>query len=298
MAAPVPPVAPVLEPMAPPIVKVEATDAKVEPVARPVPADVEVPPVVGKPAAKTIDDIDLLSELNLGIEELIRIEPKPIAGGQAKVAVAAPMPPAASSPVVTPPVAPAAVVAPPAASSPVVAPPVAPAAVVAPPVAPAAVVAPPVAPATVVAPPAAPSFVVAPPAAPSTIVTSSAAPAPVIADVPVEPKKKKAPVAPPVAPPVSAPEGIDRLEFLFEEAMFAEPGKATPPVPPAVMASEGPSAAPVLGPAVEPTLDTADAPPVLPADEPAPAAPRRQPVDELEEEMARLLAEISGQPKR
>jgi hypothetical protein len=54
----------------------------------------------------------------------------------------------------------------------------------------------------------------------------------------------------------------------------------------------------VLGPAVEPTLDTAEAPPVLPADEPAPAAPRRQPVDELEEEMARLLAEISGQPKR
>ena len=250
--APVPPVPPVVEPVAAPVVMDVAPEAEVAPVAnppKPAPAEVALPPAAVKPAAKTIDDIDLLSELSLGIEELIRIEPKPVASAPAKAA--APMPPT------VPPV--------------------------------------------VVAPPAAPSASVAPSAAPSTLVAPSAAPAPVVTDevaAPVEPKKKV-----PMAPPVAPPEGIDRLEFLFEEAMFSEPSKDAPPVPPQVMpavvaATEGPSSAPALGAAVEPMLDTAEAPPVLPADEPAPAAPRRQPVDELEEEMARLLAEISGQPKR
>jgi hypothetical protein len=44
-----------------------------------------------------------------------------------------------------------------------------------------------------------------------------------------------------------------------------------------------------------PSEPTGEAPAVAPPSRPAPAQP---PIDELEEEMAHLLAEISGQPRR
>ncbi len=192
-----------------------------------------VPPV--KPAPKSLDDIDLLSELNLGLEEFVRLDPKSV--------VPAPPPVA---PIVLPPVPSAPVMSPPSISL-----------------------------------------------EPKPIVDPAPAPAPVKAPkIPkVEPPSVAAPVS--TAAP-EAPQAIDRLEFLFEEAMLTGVGSEPAVVVPEVKLDAVP--APATAPAPVVSEETVVVPPITPAA--PPVSPPRQAVDELEEEMARLLAEISGQQKR
>ena len=197
--------------------------------------DAVVPPLPAvKSGPKSLDDIDLLSELNLGLEEFARLEPKPIA----------PIP-ASPTPMVMPPV------------------------------------------------PSAPTVSATPGSAE---VKSVEAPAPTpVVKAPKIPKVEPPPVKVPVSTAApEAPQPIDRLEFLFEEAMLtgvsSEPVAAVPEVKLDAVAVPANEAAPI---AVEAVVE---APPVV-----APASPTvspKQAVDELEEEMARLLAEISGPQKR
>jgi hypothetical protein len=109
---------------------------------------------------------------------------------------------------------------------------------------------------------------------------------------PVRPPEPVAPVEPPPAPATNP--ALRRVEPRFT----APPA---PPAPPPPAPAPAPRPAPAAPQAVAPVPPPAPAPAPAAVATPAPtpvAEPPAPPVDELEAEMARLLAELSGPPRR